>query len=317
VWGAEVGKIEEAQNILRALGLPAAQHNEMSALTLLALAQIGPDDPWSSATRTRLGITKGIMAFTLTAYGREYAPNTRETFRRQVLHQFVQAHVAEYNLFEPGLATNSPRAHYAISDDALATIQTYGSPAWDGAAAQFVAKHGSLSETYARHRSRGTLVPVMLPTGQHLELSPGRHNQVQKAVIEEFAPRFAPGSTVLYIGDTARKTIVMETRGLAELGFTASDHEKLPDIVLYDESRNWLYLIEAVTSDVPMSPKRVFELQEQLQGSSVKPIFVTAFPDMREFRKHMSTIAWETEVWLADSPDHLIHFNGDRFLGPR
>lgn len=312
-----IRKITEAQDILRTLGLPTAQQNEMSALVLLGLVSVGPEDGWSSASRTRQSVSKGLMDFASEVYGRTYAPNTRETFRRQVLHQFVQASLAEYNPFEPDLPTNSPRAHYAISEDALVAVQSYGTSAWDGAAAQFVAKHGSLAATYAGHRSSGTLVPINLPDGSQIELSPGAHNLVQKAIVEEFGPRFASGAVVLYLGDTAKKNVIMETEQLLDLGFAATDHDKLPDVVLYQEEKNWLFLIEAVTSHGPMSPKRVLELQERFEESSVGLVYVSAFPDMTEFRKHMRDIAWETEVWIADVPDHLIHFNGDRFLGPR
>lgn len=310
-------KLEEAREILRILGLPEAQQNEISALTLLALANLAPDEPWSAAERVRRTVSKDIMAFIAAHYGKQYAPNTRETFRRQVLHQFVQAKIADYNPFEPNLPTNSPRAHYAITESALTAIRTYGTPIWGGAAAQFLAEHGSLAATYARHRSSGQLVPITLPGGRRIELSPGKHNQVQKAIIEEFAPRFAEGAELLYLGDTAKKTVIMEAAELAALGLSASDHDKLPDVVLFDRRRGWLFLIEAVTSHGPMSPKRVFELQEQLKESAVGPIYVSAFPDMAEFRKHMRDIAWETEVWIAEIPDHMIHFNGDRFLGPR
>lgn len=311
-----MGKLEEAQDILRTLGMPTAQQNEMAALTLLALVQVGPEDTWRSATRSARRITKEIMAYTNDVYGRYYAPNTRETFRRQVLHQFVDGKLADYNPFEPNLATNSPRAHYAISEDALEVVRAYGTEAWSGAAAQFVARHGSLAAAYAGHRSRGEYVPIRLPNGTELQLSPGAHNTVQKAVVEEFAPRFAPDAVVLYIGDTAKKNVIMDGLALEELGFRANEHDKLPDIVLFRRGKNWLYLVEAVTSHGPMSPKRVRELQERLQQSTAGLVFVSAFPDTAEFRKHMSDIAWETEVWIADIPDHLIHFNGDRFLGP-
>ena len=109
-------KIEEAQEILKALGLPIAQQNEMSALTLLALCNTKEVDSWAKASRQSLGVTKGIMSFVAENYGKPYAPNTRETFRRQVLHQFVQGRIADYNPDEPDLPVNSPRAHYAISE---------------------------------------------------------------------------------------------------------------------------------------------------------------------------------------------------------
>ena len=310
-------RITEAQEVLKALGLPTAQQNEISALTLLALSGIAPADPWAKATRARRTVSKDIMAFIAEKYRKTYAPNTRETVRRQVLHQFVQARVADYNPFEPDLPTNSPRAHYAISESALLALKAYGSKKWADAAAQFVTDNGSLAATYASHRSSGKLVPLLLPDGRKIELSPGKHNQVQKAIVEDFAPRFAPGAELLYIGDTAKKNVVMDAKTLAELGLSVSDHDKLPDVVLLDRKRDWLFLIEAVTSHGPMSPKRVFEIQERLKGGKVGPVYVSAFPDMTEFRKHMKDIAWETEVWIAEIPDHMIHFNGDRFLGPR
>lgn len=309
--------VEQAQQVLKALGLPAAQQNEMSALTLLALLGLGPDDAWEAATRSRRTVSKDIMAFIASRYGKSYAPNTRETVRRQVLHQFVQARIADYNPFEPDLPTNSPRAHYAVSEAALAVIQTYGSPAWEGAAAQFIAQYGSLKTTYEKHRSAGNLVPLVLPDGQKIELSPGKHNEVQKAIIEQFAPRFAPGAKLIYLGDTAKKNIIMDIEALSTLGLSASDHDKLPDVILQDKARDWLFLIEAVTSHGPMTPKRVFELEQQLKDSQARPIYISAFLSMTEFRNYIKEIAWETEIWIAEIPDHMIHFNGDRFLGPR
>ena len=160
-------------------------------------------------------------------------------------------------------------------------------------------------------------MPLRSPDGQVLELSPGKHNEVQKAIVEEFAPRFAPGSRLLYLGDTARKHLLVDEKRLAALGLPITGHDKLPDIVLHDEKRNWLFLVEAVTSHGPMSPKRVLELEEMLEDCGAGIVHVSAFPDFAEFRKHMTAVAWETEVWLADTPDHMIHYNGDRFIGPR
>lgn len=310
-------KIEQAQEILKALGLPVAQQNEISALTLLALVGLGPEDPWAEAARERCGVSKSIMTFIAERYGKTYAPNTRETVRRQVLHQFVQGRIADYNPFEPDLPTNSPRAHYAISEAALSAIRVYESKDWPIAAAKFITEQGALAATYAKHRSSGKIVPVRLPDGREVKLSPGAHNAVQKAIIELFAPRFAAGAELLYIGDTAKKNVIMEVKTLESLGLATSDHGKLPDVVLFDRKKRWLFLIEAVTSHGPMSPKRVFELEEMLKSGEVGPVYVSAFPDMAEFRKHMKDIAWETEVWIAEIPDHMIHFNGDKFLGPR
>ena len=256
------------------------------------------------------------MDFLREHYGTEYAPNTRETFRRQVLHQFVMAGIAEFNPFEPGLPTNSPRAHYAVTPSALRAIRAFGGDGWEQAAALFRQDRAALAETRDRKRERRR-VPVRMPEGRELLLSPGKHNELQKAVVEAFAPRFAPGAKLLYLGDTENKNLWLDHDGLAHVGIAITKHDKLPDVILHDEEREWILFVEAVTSHGPVTPKRLIELTELAEQATVGLVFVTAFPDAAEFRRHMAAIAWETEVWMADTPDHMIHFNGDRFLGPR
>ena len=311
-----MASVEEAQEILEALGMPRPQHNRMAGLTLLALCQLKPDSHWSQATRTSCTVTKGVMDFLRTHYGTEYAPNTRETFRRQVLHQFVQEGIAELNPFEPGLPTNSPRAHYAVTPAALKAIKTFARDGWGDAVEGFRKSRPALAETRSRKRQLRR-VPVKISEGRKLLLSPGKHNEVQKAVVEEFAPRFAPGAKLLYLGDTEKKDLHLDQDALAQIGIGVTTHDKLPDLILHDEEREWLFLIEAVTSHGPITPKRLIELKEMAKGTEIGLVFVTAFPDSAEFRKHIDAIAWETEVWMADRPDHMIHYNGDRFLGPR
>mgnify|MGYP000987959996 CR=1 FL=1 len=311
-----MSKIEEAQIILRELGLPDAQQNEISGYTLLALCNIKENDKWSKAYRESYGISKGIMNFISTNYQKDYAPNTRETFRRQVLHQFIQAGIVDYNPDIPDLSVNSPRAHYAISEIALITIKTYKTKNWKKALELFNSKIGALKDKYSKEREMSR-VPLKLSDDTLLMLSPGKHNEVQVAVIEEFASRFAQGSTLLYVGDTEKKDLYIDKKTLQNIGIPITEHSKLPDIVIYDESKNWLYLIEVVTSHGPMTPKRIIELDEFLKDCKAGKIYVSAFPNFSEFKKHITEIAWDTEVWIMEFPEHLIHFNGDRFLGPR
>ena len=312
-----MSKITEAQEILKALGLPAAQQNEMSALTLLALCSIKEDMPWADATRTSQRITKEIMAFVNDNYKADapYAPNTRETFRRQVLHQFIQAGVANYNPDDPTLPVNSPKAHYAITQEALEVAQSYGTKNWDSRTQQFAVEYEILRDRYAAERDMHR-IPLVIE-GNEYYLSPGAHNEVQAAVVEEFAPRFAPGGKLLYIGDTEDKDLYVNPAGLEALNLPITEHSKLPDIVISDDKREWLFLVEVVTSHGPVSAKRVVELEEFTKDCPYGIVYVTAFPNAKEFKKHVDDIAWETEVWLSDTPDHMIHFNGDRFIGPR
>lgn len=256
------------------------------------------------------------MDFIRLQYKVTYAPNTRETVRRQVLHQFVLAGVAEYNPFDPELPTNSPRAHYAISEAALSAVKSFGTNKWDTAVEEFVSRRTPLIEIYERRRSKH-LVPVRFPEGKTMVLSPGAHNRLQKAIVEEFAPHFVQHPKLLYLGDTARKDLHLKAEVLKALRFPITEHDKLPDVIIFDERRNWVFLVEAVTSHGPMSHKRVLELERLLADCPAGLIYVSAFPGMAEFRRHINEIAWDTEVWIAEMPEHLIHYNGDRFLGPR
>jgi type II restriction enzyme len=256
------------------------------------------------------------MTFIRDHYGKTYAPNTRETFRRQVLHQFIQGGIADYNPDKPGLPTNSPKAHYAVSEIALITIQAYGTEQWQTTVHTFQEIHDHLVITPQSSRDKHA-ISVHLPDNTMLALSPGEHNQLQAQVIEQFVAHFAPNAVLLYLGDPADKDLFVATKQLANLGIVVTEHDKLPDIILHDVARNWLFLIEVVTSHGPMTPKRIIELSVMLRDCNVGRIFVTAFLTFAEFRKYAKAIAWETEVWVAEVPEHLIHFNGDRFLGPR
>ncbi len=311
-----MSKIEEAQEILKALGLPSAQYNEMAALTLLAVCNIKEQDNWKDATRQSMGVSNGVMNFVNEHYGKKYAPNTRETFRRQVLHQFVQARIVDYNPDNPKLPVNSPKAHYALTAEALEVIKSYKTKNWEKALSHFLAVVGKLSDVYLKERELNQ-IPVTLQDGKTIKLSAGIHNEVQAAIVQQFAPRFANGGVLLYLGDTAKKDLFLDEQGLKDLGIPIDQHSKLPDVVIFDTKRNWLFLIEAVTSHGPVSPKRLLELEDFLKDCKVGKVYVTAFPDMTEFKKHSNNIAWETEVWLMEVADHMIHFNGDRFMGPR
>ncbi|MCC7355094.1 MAG: restriction endonuclease [Anaerolineae bacterium] len=310
-----MGKIQEAQEVLKELGLPLAQQNEMSALTLLSLAQLSEETPWSETRRQGLRIHDILIAIK-ERFGREYAENTRETIRRQVIHQFEQAGLVVRNLDDPALPTNSPRTRYTLSDAAIQTITAYGSRNWQQAIQSFMESQGALLEIYRKSREHHR-VPLRLTSGEEYYLSPGEHNELQAAVVNEFGPRFAPGAKILYLGDTENKTLILDETRFKDLGIPVPSHDKLPDIVLYDETRNWLFLIEAVTSHGPVSPKRYFELEEVFKGCQAGRVYVSAFPDFATFKNFLREIAWDTEVWLAEMPDHLIHFNGERFLGPR
>ncbi len=308
------GKIDEALEILKALGMPRGQQNKRSALTLLALLDLKPSGRWSSIKQPLVGITP-IMDYIRDHYGEQYAPNTRETIRRQTVHQFVEAGLAIHNPDDPERPVNSPRTCYQVSDEAAAAIRCYGTNEWDDALHGWLRAQPTLAERWARHRDMH-MVAVEIADHQLTYLTPGRHSALIRQIIASFAPRFAPGAEVIYIGDTGAKTGHFEVERLATLGVTVDKHGKLPDVVLYAPANDWLLLVEAVTSHGPVDAKRHNELAELFETATPGLVYVTAFPSRRDMSRYLAEISWETEVWCADAPSHLIHFNGDQFLGP-
>lgn len=306
--------IDQAISIIAALGLPKAQQNERSGLCLLALLGMKPGDSWIDAQAPLVGITP-MMEWAKDHYSKPYAPNTRETFRRQTMHQFCAAGLALYNPDKPDRPVNSPKAVYQVSPESLALIRTFGSSQWEECLSAYLEGRETLLAQYARARELN-MIPVVGEDGSMLSLTPGAHSELIRDIIEKFAPIFAPGSTLIYAGDTGDKVGYFRRELLSELGVVVDSHGKMPDVVLYYAEKGWLLLVESVTSHGPVDGKRHAELSQLFASSRAGLVYVTAFPDRSTMRRYLSDIAWETEVWVADAETHLIHFNGDRFLGP-
>ena len=306
--------IEAARRIIVSLGLPRGQRNERTALCLLALLNLRPGKSWADAKNPLLGITP-IMDWVREHYGKDYAPNTRETFRRYSMHQLRDAGMVRYNPDQPDRPVNSPKAVYQIEPAALALLRSFDTPAWDVRLAAYLGQRETLVARYAQERQR-VRIPVAVAPEQRISLSPGEHSGLIRAIIEDFAPRFAPGSVLVYAGDTGDKWGYFDADLLARLGGVVDAHGKMPDVVLHWAAKNWLLLVEAVTSHGPVDGKRHGELATLFAGCNAGLVYVTAFPNRTVMARYLVDIAWETEVWVADAPSHLIHFNGERFLGP-
>lgn len=307
-------RIKEATSILKELGLPTAQQNERSALSLLALLGLKPKAPWSSASEELWGITP-MMEFFARHYGKNYKPNTRETVRRQTVHQFLEAGLIVANPDKPDRPVNSPKAVYRIEPAALKLLRTYGTPDWERDLATWKASVQGLRERYAQEREMAR-IPVVIPGGGNLTLSPGGQNVLVKLVVEDFGSRFTPGGKLIYVGDTEDKFALFDKDALSELGVEVEGHGKMPDIIIHYLAKDWLVLIEAVTSHGPIDGKRLDELRRLFGKSRAGLVMVTTFLNRKAMVGWIDQIAWETEVWVADSPSHMIHFNGERFLGP-
>ena len=307
-------KQKEAIDILKKFGMPLAQQNERTAYCLLALLNVTPEKEWKNAENPLVGITP-MMTFAKEYYKKEYAPNTREVFRRQSTHQMVQAGIVIYNPDKPDRAVNSPNAVYQISPAALNVIKAYNTSEFENLLSDFIKNQSTLSAQYAHERAMN-MISVKIQKNHSIQISPGKHSKLIRDIIEQMAPRFLPNSTLIYIGDTGEKWGYYDQELAGNLLFDVQQHGKMPDVILYVEDKRWLVLIESVTSHGPVDSKRYIELEKLFERVNADKVYISAFPDKKTFTHFVQDIAWETEAWIADNPSHMIHFNGDKFIGP-
>lgn len=307
-------QINKAREVLTRLNFDSERSNERSALVLLALLGLRPDSSWEEA-RSPLLRTVEIMEWIRVHYGKDYKPNTRETIRRFTLHQFADALLVEQNPDQPNRPINSPKWCYRINDRSLPVMRSVGGVSFEQHLRAYLIEIPGLRDSYAKARLLNR-IPVTLPDGSAISLSPGGQNILLKEIVEGFCEYFTPGGRVLYIGDADAKWQIFEEEALTSLGVTFDHHGKMPDLIVHMPERNWLVLIEAASSHGPVDAKRHRELARLFSGSTAGLVYVSCFPSREEMRRYLARISWETEVWCAGNPTHLIHFDGERFLGP-
>lgn len=314
--------VTDALDLLAGVGIPlddlTHRRKEKMAKAFLAVAAIKPGVPWSNAKSNDEGhrlLSRQVIAFMNANLGEDIADSSYDDIRRKDLLLLVEALVVLKSAENPDTNTNDGTRGYALNPAAATAIRQFGTPQWPKAVQTFMAGRQSLADQLKRDRNLAR-VQVKISGNVAISFSPGGHNLLQKAIIESFLPIFGFGAEVLYVGDTADKGLFINKPALNAIDFFELSHDKLPDVVAYSKTRNWLYLIEAVTTANPVTELRRKTLLELTVGCTGDVILVTAFPDRATYRQFAKDIAWETEVWIADAPEHMIHFNGDKFLGP-
>ncbi len=321
---AKAEKIDQALTIIRSVGIPVRdltpRRRERVALALLAVARLKPENLWNEAQSFFLGglapmTTRQIIAFWNANYDQKIADSSYDDVRRKDLIYLVEAQLVVKSAANLTADTNDGTRGYALHQDALRLLHAYGTDTWEDELLRFRDQVGVLSDRLSRAREF-QMVPVTLPDGTILKLSPGSHNRIQKAIVEQLLPRFSQGAQILYLGDTEKKILYVDEDQLKGIGLQELSRDMLPDIIAYEAKRNWLFMIEAVHSANPISKLRHMKLRELTKDSSAGAVYISAFENMHKFAQFSQEISWETEVWVADNPDHIIHFDGERFLGP-
>ena len=309
--------MDEALLILAELGIPlhglSTRRKVKMSKAFLAVAGMKPGMKWAEAKSDNRLRSRDIIRWMNEYLGENISSGSYDDIRRKDLLFPVEAGLVQKSAGNDGAATNDGTRAYALSRETAAILREFGTTAWASARNGFLAERGDLAEELKKVRVQ-LLVPVTIGA-MELRFGPGEHNRLQKAIIESFLPQFGFGSEVLYVGDTEDKLLFLQQGPLADIGFFELSHDKLPDVIAYSKEKNWLYLIEAVHSANPISELRKRILEQLTEACTAELIYVSAFLDRTAFRKFAKDIAWETEVWIAESPHHLIHFNGDKFLG--
>ena len=305
--------------ILDCFGIPldsTPRRLERMAISFLACGDIRKIEDLNNIKDLNSGYalkTRDIITFVNKHFKEKISSGSYDDIRRKDLKLLTIAEVVLQS--SPKSATNDSTRGYSINPTYAELIKDFGSKDWETSVSGKLKDIEPLSLKLKRERTIQK-VDVILPSGGKLSFSTGEHNDLQKAIIEEFLPRFGQGAEVLYVGDTSDKYLYLEKDKLEKLNFFEISHEELPDIIAYSTKKNWMFLIEAVHTSGPISEIRLLQLKKLTKECTADIVFVTAFLTKQKFRQYITEIAWETEVWVAENADHLVHFNGDKFLGP-
>jgi type II restriction enzyme len=309
-------------SILESVGQPVHSYTarvaEKVAFAFLALGDLSPGDAWSRTrdiTQHEL-TTRGILRWAREHYGEVRSDGSYDYVLRVDLRDMLTSGLVQNTGRLAGKSYNDSTRGYGLEPGFARLVRTYGSPQWENSLRTFLSNRPAFAEAAGQPRVVAMTVEGRSLDGREirLELGPGGHNDLIKDSVDEFLGRWAPDAVLLYLGDADDRDLWRDESALESLGIDLED--VLPDVLAFSPSRGWLIVIEAVHSRGPVSHEKHRRFQEILHNWAERVVYVTTFADRAGFRRFIAEIAWETEVWLAAEPEHLIHFNGERFLGP-
>ena len=312
--------LNDALDILISIGMPETLTNPRSVMTLAALAEIDSNRKWRNASEAYHG-THHIVEYINKHFPNKagldsspYAENSRETFRKQNIKPWISAGILEP---KAGLATNDRDNSYRFSSYFAALIRSYGTDQWKERLSEYKENHVSYAE-YLKQTKSVERDYIAEYNGDEIVLKKSAHNKLQMEILKKLIPLVSKGKPeLLYIGDAADRDLWQKDKRLEELGIhVLSQSGNLPDIIAYDTQENRVIFIEAYHSTGPFTLDRVNSLKGLCNCKpGTEAAFITAFDTTSKMLKHYKEVAWDTEIWSADEPTHLLHKNGDKFIG--
>jgi hypothetical protein len=145
---------------------------------------------------------------------------------------------------------------------------------------------------------------------------PGIHNEILKAVLDEFYCRFVPDWRVIWVSEDDEPAFVARDE-LHRLGVSLPSSRSLPTVIMKNEDHGRLALIDVADLSGLMIEKRREALREMFGGCNMDLVFVNAFYSRQAFQASLTELPWGTVIWFSDEPNHLVYFNGNHLVGPR
>lgn len=316
----DYARLNDAYEILSNIGMPDTLKNPRSVMTLVALAEMTPEKKWRNASEEYHG-THHIVEFLKTYYpnkagldNKPYAENSRETFRKSTIKPWVSAGILEA---KAGLATNDKDYSYRFSSYFAALLRSYGTEQWEETLSDYNNTHVSYAE-YLKQTKTVERDYKIDYEGSCISLKKSAHNKLQMDVLQKLIPLICENKPeLLYIGDATDRDLLQKNQRLDELGIhVLSESETMPDLILYDAGKKRIIFVEAYHSTGLFSLDRVNTLKNLCHCvKGTEAAFITAFDSTSKMLKHYKEIAWDTDIWATDEPTHLLHKNGDKFIG--
>lgn len=321
----DIGSVQAA---LADLGLGAKASNEGSAYVAAVCCGLSQSAALSDAKITSLGISEMIKSinegFPDANKGRGYKPNTRETIRDDTVKAFLAHGILE--LEDPDIPANSSKVRYKSRETLVRLLRSIQTDDYRTELARAKAVSDKLLSIYGRKRELDQ-TPVVLPDEDVMFISNEGQGPLVRAIVEKMLPRFAGGVSVLAIdtadglkfpweGKAGNQAAESVRELISEQPKTAVNTPIYPDVIAYDGDKGWLFLVEACNSEGVFDERRRSRLADLLGPRFPNMIFITCFNSRNEMKQWLPQLAWETEVWVADDPDHMIHLDGAKYLSP-
>ncbi len=311
-------ELNAARDILQSIGMPVELYRPRSVMIFASIARV-KGGKWNRVSEEYIG-THDMIAYINKNYpnkagldNSDYSENSRESFRKETIYPWIEAGILEP---KPGLPTNDKNNSYRFTSVAAGLFRHYGTPDWEDHLNAYLKNHMTYSDLQKQAKDIDLGYEVEY-NGLTFHLGRSSHNKLQKLILDRFARIFSSKAELLYIGDTKDKALCKNDKRMKELGIDVFDKtSKIPDIVLYDNNKKRLILIEAYSSTGEFTIDRVNKIKESLNVSSDTEVaFVTAFSTTKKMLQVYKRIAWDTDIWVAEDETHMTHKNGDRFIG--